>query len=241
MIRRYTRPEMAKIWSDEEKFRNWFLVEWAVMEAKSRLKMIPSSIVREMPHKFPATVARIEEIDAEIEHDMNAFIMAVQEKLPPEIAREFHNGLTSYDVEEPALALQFKDAIKIIQKDIEYILNFLDVKANAHRWTIMAFRTHGQIAELGTLGIKMLRWCDFLERCHTHLEQIEKEISVCKLSGAVGVYGTLGPEVEKEASSILGLTPARIASQILYTFARLSRASHKRAGYIGGCHRTNRA
>lgn len=215
MIRRYTRPEMAKIWSDEEKFRNWFLVERAVMEAKSRLKMIPPSMVVRMPHKFPATVARIEEIDAEIEHDMNAFIMAVQEKLPLEVANEFHKGLTSYDVEEPALALQLRAATGIILNDIKYILSFLDVKANTHRWTIMTFKTHGQMAELGTLGIKMLRWYDLLERCHTHLEQIKKEISVCKLSGAVGVHGTLSPEVEEKVSSILGLTPARIASQIL--------------------------
>lgn len=215
VIKRYTRKEMGNIWSEEEKFERWFLIERAVVEAKSRLKMIPSSVVLEMPHKFPATVARIEEIDAEIEHDMNAFIMAIQEKLPLEVANEFHKGLTSYDVEEPALALQLRAAIGIILNDIKYILNFLDVKANTHRWTTMMFRTHGQIAELGTLGIKMLRWYDLLERCHMHLEQIKKEISVCKLSGAVGVFGTLGPEVEKKVAAILGLTPARIASQIL--------------------------
>lgn len=215
MIKRYTRKEMAEIWSELKKFENWFLVECAVMEAKSRLKMIPPSMALRMPRKLPASVARIEEIDAEIEHDMNAFIMAVQEKISEDLAREFHKGLTSYDIEEPALALQLKAAIKIILKDIEYILEFLGPKANTHRLTMMMFRTHGQIAELGTLGIKMLRWYDLLERCHMHLEQIEKEISVCKLSGAVGVYGALSPAVEKEVASILCLKPARIASQIL--------------------------
>ncbi len=215
MIERYTRKEMADIFSEEAKFRNWWLVEVAVLEAKEHLKMLPSGIILRIPIKPPFSVARIEEIEKEIDHDMNAFIMAAQEKLEPDIARELHKGLTSYDVEEPALALQLKVAIGIVLKDIKYILDFLDAKANTYRWTVMAFKSHGQIAELGTLGIKFLRWYDLLERSQNHLERIQKEISICKLSGAVGTYSTLSPAVEKEVASILGLKPARIASQIV--------------------------
>lgn len=215
MIKRYRREKMANVFSEDTKFKNWWLTEAATIEGKEHLKMLPPGMILRIPSKFPSTVARVEEIEAEVEHDMNAFIMAVQEKLEEDIARELHKGLTSYDVEEPALALQLKAAIRIILEDIKYILEFLGGKANTHRWTVMAFKSHGQIAELGTLGIKFLRWYDLLERCYDNLERIQKEIGICKLSGAVGTYSTLPPAVEKEVANILGLRPARIASQIV--------------------------
>ncbi len=215
MIPRYTREKMGRIWSDKSKYDKWLHIEKAVLLAKARLGLIPHDVARNIGTNAKFTVVRIEEIEKEVEHDMLAFATNVQENLPPEIAGEFHKGLTSYDIEEPAMILQIREAIEIILTEMEYVSDILTSKAIAHRWTEMAFRTHGQIAELGTLGIKFLRWYDIMERSHRHLANAAKEINVCKLSGAVGTHSSLGPEIEKETAKILGMEPARIASQIL--------------------------
>jgi adenylosuccinate lyase len=207
---------MRDIWEDENKYKNWLLVEKVALQAKASLGMIPEKIAFAISAKPKFTVARIEEIDAEIEHDMNAFIMAVQEQeTDPEVIGEFHKGLTSYDVEEPAMVLQIKEAVSIIQEDIRDILEILKYQAETHRWTVMPFKTHGQIAELGTLGIKLLRWYDLLEKGSLSLKKAEEDISVCKFSGAAGTYSVLAPQIEEEVAKILGLKPARITSQIL--------------------------
>ena len=216
MISRYTRERMGDIWTSKSKYAKWLLIERVVLQAKASLGIIPEKVALAINAKPRFTVARIEEIDAGIEHDMNAFIMAVQEQEPdPKVIGEFHKGLTSYDVEEPAMVLQIKEAVSIIQEDIENIIGILKHQAETHRWTVMPFRTHGQIAELGTLGIKLLRWCDLLEKGLSSLKEAEEDINVCKLSGAVGTYSILAPQIEEEVAKILGLKPARIASQIL--------------------------
>ncbi len=216
MIDRYTRGEMEDIWKDESKYTRWLLIERVALQAKASLGIIPEEIAFAISAKPEFTVERIEEIDTEIEHDMNAFIMAVQEQeTDPKVIGEFHKGLTSYDVEEPAMVLQIKEAASIIQEDIEDIMDILKRQAETHRWTVMPFRTHGQIAELGTLGIKLLRWYDLLEKGSLSLKEAEEDISVCKLSGAVGTYSVLAPQIEEKVAEILGLKPARITSQIL--------------------------
>lgn len=215
VIARYTRERIGRMWSDKTKYEKWLEIEKAVLLAKAELRLIPRDVVKTINANAEFTVIRIEEIEKEVEHDMLAFIMAVQENLPPGVAGEFHKGLTSYDVEEPAMILQIREAIEIILPEIEYVSDILTNKAIANRWTEIAFRTHGQIAELGTLGIKFLRWLDLFERSHRHLTDLAKEINVCKLSGAVGTYSSIGPEVEKETAKILEMEPARIASQIL--------------------------
>lgn len=215
MIARYTRERMGRIWQDKSKYDKWLQVEKAVLQAKAKLGLIRRDVVKTINTQAKFTAVRIEEIEKEVEHDMLAFVMTVQENLPPGIAGEFHKGLTSYDVEEPAMILQIREATEIILTEIEYVSDILTNKAIANRWTEMAFRTHGQIAELGTLGIKFLRWYDIIERSHHYLTDLAKEINVCKLSGSVGTYSSLGPEIEKETAKILGMEPARIASQIL--------------------------
>lgn len=215
MITRYTRERMGRIWSDKSKYDKWLQIEKAVLLVKARLGLIRHDVVKTINTQAKFTVVRVEEIEKEVEHDMLAFVMAVQENLPPGVAGEFHKSLTSYDVEEPAMILQIREAIEIILTEIEYVSDILTNKAIANRWTEMAFRTHGQIAELGTLGIKFLRWYDIIERSRRHLMDLAKEINVCKFSGAVGTYSSLGPEVEKETAKILGMEPALIASQIL--------------------------
>lgn len=230
MIKRYSRKEMKKIWEERNKFRLWLKIEKTLVKAKVNLNLISPKTAKIITTKSYFTIKRIDEIEDEVEHDMLAFIMTVQEEILKvtgaekikysekeliEAADEFHKGATSYDIEEPTLVFQLKEALGIIIKDVETILDIMKKQAERYRWTEMTFKTHGQIAELGTLGLKILNWYDMIERSHKHLQILEEEISVCKFSGAVGTYSTLGPEVEEEIARILKLKPARIATQIL--------------------------
>lgn len=214
MISRYSRKEMRQIWSDENKYGKWLKVELAFLGVKQTLGMVSGEAVGHIAKNAKFSVKRIEEIDKEIEHDMNAFIMAVQENLDPKFTGEFHKLLTSYDIEEPSLAFILLDAIKIIKIDVESLMYVIYNRAKEHRQTIILGRTHGQPAQLTTFGLKLLVWFSMLGRDLGRIKQAEEAIKYTKLSGAVGTYD-LDPKVEELTLRNLGLQPISISTQII--------------------------
>jgi adenylosuccinate lyase len=214
MIERYVPKKMAKVWDLQHKYQGWLEVELAFLWAKAKLGMIEQKVYKYIGSHASFTVERIEEIDKKIEHDMNAFIATVHESLR-EHAGEFHKGITSYDIEDPALCLQLREAIEIIIDDLEILMTVVLERAKEHKWTLMMGRTHGVQGEPITLGWKLCVWHYALERAQNRLRQAKEIISYGKISGAMGVYGDLDPQIEALVCQRLGLTPAKASTQIL--------------------------
>jgi adenylosuccinate lyase len=213
MIERYSRPAMKRVWSDESRFEKWLRVEMAVCEAWYELGTISKADLArlrnaEFNHK------RYEEILKETHHDMTAFVNTVAESLGPE-SRFIHLGLTSSDVMDTALSLQLLEASDILGHDIADMLSALRKKAVEHKHTIMMGRTHGVHAEPITFGLKLSIWVKEMERNAQRLAEARRMIGVGKISGAVGTYATVRPEVEEKACARLGLTAAPVSSQII--------------------------
>jgi len=213
MIERYSRPQMKKIWSDKSKLDKWLEVEIAVCEAWTELGEIPKEAIPKI-RKATYNVDRIAEFLKVTHHDMTAFLNSVAESLGEE-SRFIHLGLTSSDVMDTALSLQLKDAANILAQDITELISTLENKAIEHKYTIMIGRTHGVHAEPTTFGLKLALWVEEMRRNAQRLEDAKQTVSVGKISGAVGTYATVSPEVEKIACQKLGLTPAPISSQII--------------------------
>jgi len=213
MIERYSRPEMKKIWSEENKFSKWLQVEIAVCEAWAERGVIPMDAI---PKIRAATFSldRIAEILKVTHHDVTAFLQAVSENLGEE-SRFIHLGLTSSDIMDTALSLQLKEASKLLAEDISRLITVLEDRAIEHKTTLMIGRTHGVHAEPITFGLKLALWAQEMKRNYARLAEAEKMISVGKISGAVGTYATVPPEVEEIACAKLGLTPAPISNQII--------------------------
>jgi len=214
MIPRYVRKEMGRIWSDQNKFSKWLKVELAVLWTRYRLGALSRYAWRRICSRAHFTVEEIETLDKEIGHDMNAFIGVVQKYINSRYAGEFHKELTSYDVEEPALAIQTRESIDLIKEDIKTLKVALLARAKEHKWTIMAGRTHGVQAEAITFGLKLLVWYEALNRRLKMLDEAREVINVGKTSGAVGTY-TLPPVIEEMVCKKLGMKPAKISTQIL--------------------------
>ncbi|MBN2463371.1 MAG: adenylosuccinate lyase [Dehalococcoidia bacterium] len=213
MIERYSRPQMKKIWSEESKFNKWLQVEIAACEAWAEIGTIPKEAIPKIK-KARFSPKRIAEILKITHHDMTAFLQAVAEGLGEE-SRFIHLGLTSSDVMDTALSLQLKEASKLLTQDVAELITALEDKAIEHKHTIMMGRTHGVHAEPITFGLKMALWAQEMKRNAARLAEAEKTISVGKLSGAVGTYATVPPEVEEKACTKLRLVPAPISSQII--------------------------
>lgn len=213
MIERYSRPQMKKVWSDQNKFAKWLDVEIAVCEAWAELGVIPR---KEVPKIKMARVnlKRMEEILKETHHDTTAFLGAVAESLGPE-SRYVHMGLTSQDVTDTATALQLVEASEILAQDIKELIEVLAEKAIKYKYTPMIGRTHGIHAEPTSFGLKLAIWFEEMSRNRQRLNEAIKNIAVGKISGAVGTYATLSPEVEEKACAKLKLTPAPISNQVL--------------------------
>jgi len=213
MIERYSRPQMKKIWSEENKFNKWLQVEIAVCEAWAETGTVPKEAI---PKIKTATcdLDRIAEILKVTHHDMTAFLQAVAEGLGEE-SRFIHLGLTSSDIMDTALSLQLKEASKILNQDVAELISVLEDKAIEHKRTLMIGRTHGVHAEPITFGLKLALWVQEMKRNATRLSEAEQIISVGKISGAVGTYATVPPEIEDKACASLGLTAAPISSQII--------------------------
>lgn len=213
MIERYSRPQMKKVWSDENKFQQWLRIEIAVCEAQAELGDIPhSDMLKIRRAEFnPQLYAEFFKVT---HHDVTAFLQSVGKSLGDE-SRFIHLGLTSSDIMDTATSLQMKEASSILAQDIAEVIDILKQRAIEHRKTIMMGRTHGVHAEPITLGLKLALWVEEMKRNQTRLEAATRVISVGKMSGAVGTYATVPPQIEQKACARLGLEPAPISNQVL--------------------------
>jgi adenylosuccinate lyase len=205
---------MARIWSEENKFATWLRVEIAATEVLSERGVVPREALEAIRSKARFDVARIDAIEREVQHDVIAFVSNVAENVGPE-GRWVHWGLTSSDVVDTALALLMKEACGLILEDIRALADAVRKRAHEHKTTPMIGRTHGVHAEPMTFGLKLALWWAELQRDLARLERARDTISVGKLSGAVGTFSHLPPEVEEEVCRRLGLRPAPVASQVL--------------------------
>jgi adenylosuccinate lyase len=245
MIERYSRPQMKKVWSDETKFAKWLEVEIAVCEAWAELGVIPREAIPEIK-KARFDLKRFDEILKVTHHDVTAFLNTVAESLGEE-SRFIHLGLTSSDIMDTALSLQLVEAADLLAQDIAELVTVLRKRAIEHKHTIMMGRTHGIHAEPITFGLKLAIWVEEMNRNTHRLAEAKKVISMGKISGAVGTYATVPPEVEEKACANLGLTPAPVSSQILQrdrhaqfvtTLAIIAGSLEKFATEIRGLQRT---
>jgi adenylosuccinate lyase len=246
VIERYTLPEIGGVWTEEAKYHAWLEVELAVCRARAALGEIPTEEVEELADKADFTVERIHEIERETEHDVNAFVSTVAEN-GGDVARHFHFGLTSSDVLDTAGALQLKEALGLIQVEAAELALLLCEMALEHRHTVMVGRTHGVHAEPTVLGHKLAVWAFEMERNLDRLAHAREVAAVGKISGAVGTYANVDPNVEAMACEELGLKPAPASTQIvqrdrhaevLATLAILGSTLEKIALEIRGSQRT---
>jgi len=214
LISRYSRPEMAALWSDEAKYKNWLRVEIAVCEAWAEYGRIPEEAAAVIKESAAFDVERIGELEKDLKHDVIAFLTSVSEHVG-ENSRFIHLGLTSSDVLDTALALQLKDASEIIIKDLVSVLEVLKRQAFEYKETVMIGRTHGIHAEPKTLGLVFALWYDEMKRNLERMQRAREVISVGKISGAVGTFANVPPQVEEFACQRLGLKPAAISTQIV--------------------------
>jgi adenylosuccinate lyase len=215
VIARYSRTAMARVWSDESKLARWLEVELAALDGWASVGAVPEEAAREIQARAEApTPERVAEIEERTQHDVAAFVDAVAEPLGP-VGRWFHYGLTSSDVLDTALSLQIREAGALILEGIERALAGVLEQAERHRRTLMMGRTHGVHAEPTTFGLKLAGWAWELDRARTRVERALEGLRVGKLSGAVGTYSAIEPEVERLACERLGLEPAPSSTQIL--------------------------
>jgi len=245
MIERYSRPEMKKIWSDDSKFEKWLQVEIAVCEAWAEVGAIPKEAIPKIK-KARFDAKRYDEILIRTHHDMTAFLGAIAESLGEE-SRFIHLGLTSSDIMDTALSMQLVAAADILAQGITELIAVLKAKTKEYKHTIMMGRTHGVHAEPTTFGLKLAIWFEEMKRNEQRLAEARKVIAVGKISGAVGTYATVTPEVETITCAKLGLEAAPISSQIVQrdrhaqfvtTLAIIASSLDKFATEIRGLQRT---
>jgi len=214
VIDRYTRPDMGRIWKEENKYHMWLAVETAASETLAEFGIVPAEAAHAIRERGGFDLARIQQIEAEVRHDVIAFTTAVAEKVGPE-ARWLHYGLTSNDVVDTAQALQVKDASALLRAGIERLLSVLRHRALEFKHTPTIGRTHGVHAEPTTFGLKLLNWYAEMRRNLRRFDTAAEDMRIGKLSGAVGTFGHLKPEHEVAICKRLGLTPAPIATQVI--------------------------
>lgn len=213
MIKRYTRKAMGDIWTDENRYKIWLKVELLACEAMAEMGKIPQEALQNIK-RASFSVKRIEEIEAETKHDVIAFLTAVAERVGPD-ARYIHMGLTSSDVLDTSMAFLMKQAGALILKDCESLLGVIRKRAFEHKDTVMVGRSHGIHAEPITFGLKLAVWYDEMRRNQVRFERAVETISFGKLSGAVGTFANIPPEVEAYVCKKLNLNPAPASTQII--------------------------
>ncbi|MCD6123698.1 adenylosuccinate lyase [bacterium] len=216
MIDRYSRPKMKEIWSDENRFKKWLEVEIAVLEAQAELEEIEHEVVDEVKQKASFTIEEIRKAEEETHHEMVAFINVIQSKISDEAKRWFHFGLTSSDIMDTALALQLREASDIIAADLKAVMNTIKNLAHKYRYTPIMGRTHGMHAEPTTFGLKVAVWYDEFNRHKKRFKEAVDQVLVGKISGAVGNFATIDPEVEEKVLKKLKLKPEKAATQIVH-------------------------
>ena len=214
MIDRYTRPEMKEIWSDKARYQCWLDVEIAADEAWSKLGYIPAEDVEKIRQNATFTVEGINEIEAVTHHDVIAFTRDVSKSLGPE-RKWIHYGLTSTDVVDTAQGLQLKKVNDILRQDIQDFMDILADRAREFKYTVCMGRTHGIHAEPTTFGLKLARWYSEMKRNQERFEHAAKGVEVGKISGAVGTFAEVDPQVEAYVCQKLGLRPQEISTQVL--------------------------
>ena len=245
MIERYSRPKMKKIWSDENKYNKWLLVEIAVCEAWTQEGIIPESDMAKLRNVNYDPI-RLKEILDITKHDMTAFLRSITEKIGPE-GRWLHLGLTTSDVWDTATSLQLIESANLLEKELDILIDKLSELATNERHTLMIGRTHGVHAEPITFGLKLAIWWDEMRRAKLKLQQAKNSISVGKLSGPVGTYATIPPNLETKVCDILGIQAAPVSNQIVQrdrhahfvtTLALIASSLDKFATEIRGMQRT---
>jgi adenylosuccinate lyase len=214
MIQRYTHPDMGRIWSDQRKYETWLAVEIAAAEAMAAAGIVPHDAARDIRQRGAFDVARILEIEETTQHDVIAFTTSVAEHVGPS-ARWLHFGLTSSDVIDTAQALQVREACDLILANLDHAMQVVRTRAEEHRRTAMIGRTHGVHAEPMTFGLKLALWYSQLARDRERVQRARAAMLVGKLSGAVGTFAHLAPDIEADVCGRLGLHPAPVASQVI--------------------------
>jgi adenylosuccinate lyase len=219
MVPRYTRPEMGRIFSDENRFAQWLEVELATTEALADIGQVPADAARALRRHASFDVQRIHEIEREVKHDVIAFTTAVAERMAAagqaDASRWLHYGLTSNDVVDTAQALVLGQASALLQKGAETLCASLKRRAFEFKNTVQIGRTHGVHAEPITFGLKLALWYDEMRRNIARLGAAAEDLRAGKISGAVGTFGHIGPEAEEKICAWLNLKPAAIASQVI--------------------------
>lgn len=246
MIERYAVPEMKSLWSLQRKYDTWLQVELAVVEAQAEVGRIPPEAAAAIRENARFSLDRALEIEQTTRHDLLGFVGAVLENLGPE-GRYFHYGVTSYDIEDPALSLLMVEALDRIREQLDDLTGAIRERAREHKYTVMMGRTHGIHAEPITLGFKLAVWLAEFLRHRERLERARENIAYGKVSGAVGTHANIPPEVEARVCEKLGLKPAPVSTQILQrdrhaevllTLALLSASVEKYATEIRNLQRT---
>jgi adenylosuccinate lyase len=216
VIPRYTRPEMGRVWSDQNRFEKWLEVELAAADALAEAGVVPREAAARLRERAKVNVPRIHEIESRVRHDVIAFTMAVGETVADaESARWLHFGLTSNDVVDTAQALLLRDASVLIELGLENFIAILERRAWEFKDTPQMGRTHGVHAEPVTFGLKLANWYDENRRNLERFRAAAKQVAVGKISGAVGNCSHLGPEMEDKICAKLGIGAAPVTSQVL--------------------------
>lgn len=227
MIQRYTRPEMGRIWSEQNGFQKWLEVEILAAEGMARLGKVPKAAIARIKRKARFNLKRIRAIEREVKHEIIAFLSSVAEHIGDD-ARYLHVGMTSSDVMDTALALQFKEASALLMQDIKDLMKVLRRQAHKYKWTVMIGRTHGVHAEPITFGLKLALWYQEMARNLARLDKAVDDICVGQISGAVGTFAHISPKVEAYVCRKSGLKPAPVSNQVIqrdrhaYYFATLA-------------------
>ena len=214
MIPRYSRKEISAIWSDKNKFKIWLDIEILICEALNRAGKIPSNALKNIKQKASFDANRINKIEKEVKHDVIAFLTNVAENVGKD-SRFIHNGVTSSDILDTCLSIQMKQSLKIIIKELKGLINELKKIAVVHKKTLCIGRSHGIYAEPTTFGLKMLgKYCEF-KRSYDRLIKAEEEISICAISGAVGTFANIEPNVQDYVAKKLKLKSEDVSTQII--------------------------
>ena len=215
MITRYSREEMASIWELDKKFQYYLDVELAVIKAQVELGNFVEEVYENIKKTAKFDVKRIDEIERVTRHDVIAFLENVNENVGREFSPYIHKGLTSSDVIDTAFALQIKDSSKIINKDLDELIEVVKELAFKHKNTVCLGRSHGIGAEVITFGFKLLNLLDMLKRSKDRFNYALNDVLVGQISGPVGTYSNIDPAVEEKTCEILGLKPAKISTQVI--------------------------
>ncbi|MDG7052968.1 MAG: adenylosuccinate lyase [Wolbachia endosymbiont of Alcedoecus sp.] len=214
MIPRYSRKEMSSIWEENNKFNIWLKIEKLACEAQAELGVVPNDVAKRLSGAIEFDIKRINEIESTVKHDVIAFLTYVAEKVGVDV-RYLHYGMTSSDVLDTCLAVQLKESCDILLKNLKNLLTALKKKAEDYKGVVCVGRSHGMHAEPTILGLKFARFYAEFKRGYQRLINVQKEISTCKISGAVGNFANVDPFVEEYVAEKMGLIPETISSQVI--------------------------